>query len=146
MDTFDKETLVQNVLMLYQCKADNNLLDDIYADVPSFEDPISHAIGRAEVWAQWYSMPKAFSNSITNSYTIVKNEQNLLEFSLDQTYTFRLTKNDKRMLSKVVLVLDDNGKVVSHKDLWNGKPLKKWYHFIRRLMAKIIKLWLRPKV
>lgn len=134
--------LIENVLKLYKCQADDALLDNLYSDNPEFVDPISHAKGRKEVWSQWYSMPKVFSNSVTNNYTIVKDEPNRLEFSLSQTYTFRLNGKRKTMPSTVILDLDDNGRITKHQDLWHGKEIKWWLHFIRLINAKLIRMWI----
>jgi len=134
--------LIENILKLYKCQADETLLDIIYGESPEFLDPISHAKGRKEVWSQWYSMPKIFSNSVTNGYTIVKDETRRLEFTLSQTYTFRLTGKKITMKSNVIIDIDDNGKVIKHQDLWNGKPLKPWLYIIRLLNAKLVRFWI----
>lgn len=141
-NSFTTVELIENVLKLYKCQAEETLLSSIYSDDPEFEDPISHAKGRKEVWSQWYSMPKIFSNSVTEGYTIVSDEPDKLVFNLSQTYTFRWGGKKKTMPSKVVLDLDANGKVVRHQDLWNGKKLSWWLHLIRLVNAKLVRLFI----
>lgn len=142
MSVLELEKLIENVLNLYRCKATDELLESVYSENPSFEDPISFAQGRKEVWSQWYSMPRIFSNSVTNDYTILVNEKNHIEFSLSQTYTFKVGNRNKKMQSKVVLDLDENGKVTKHQDLWNGKELNSFLRFFRILNAKFVRFYI----
>ena len=136
-----RQQLVTNIVKLYSNEGSPELVRKVYStdNNMSFEDPISHAIGFKQVLSQWYSLQKIFAVSITEDVNILENSPNLLRFKLDQVYTFKKPAKSKSMSSVVVLELDNNDKVINHKDLWNGKELPKKIHFLRRINAKIVK-------
>ncbi|KAG9295408.1 hypothetical protein G9A89_013437 [Geosiphon pyriformis] len=120
----EREQLVSYVLDLYQCKPTKEKFN-FYSENALFEDPISYAVGLANVKAQFYAMPKVFAKSTADSYKIVKNEEKSIEIDLRVIYTLALFKKDIAVNSLAVLDLNDEGKIVRHADLWDGKPLRK---------------------
>jgi hypothetical protein len=138
----NKEAILQNILSLYCCKPSDEIIQTLYTEKSIFEDPISCAKGLSEISSQWYSMPKIFKESVTDSVTFLENESTdrYLCYKLVQTYTFKLLSKKKTMTSQVTLLLDNNNKIIRHQDLWDEKPLSESFKYFRLLNAKLIKL------
>ena len=87
-----------------------------------------YCVGINNIKAQFYGMPKMFTDSTTESLEIQQNEPNLLKLSFNQRYTIALVKKQIVQNSVVTLEFDNDGqdqekKIKKHSDLWDGKPL-----------------------
>jgi len=76
---------------------------------------------RFKIAGQWYGIPKIFSSSKTLATEVVKSDDKEIVFKLRQEYTPKLMPKGKAVNSLVSLALDEQGKVVHHKDMWNEK-------------------------
>ena len=66
-------------------------------------------------------IPKVMSSSRTLATEIVLSEPDKLVFKMKQEYSPRAVPMKKAVNSLVTLTLDEAGKVVYHKDMWNQK-------------------------
>ena len=103
-----------------------------------FADPICHAIGFREYAAQWWGMPKAFSESKTLGWELVQSTPEVIEFKQDQHYKVRGLGTVKQMHSLVHIKLDEQGKIRHFEDRWDEKPLPNgsFSMMLRRLNAR----------
>lgn len=142
--------MVQDIISLFCSKPSREKLDKHFAPNATFEDPICIAQGLyPEIAAQWFGMPKAFPVSVTEAYTVTRNEQNLIEYEQRQNYTIAGLGTQKVMYSLVHMELDNNGKIIKFEDRWNGspQPANAVAKFLRRLNGKSMpKLIAVPKV
>ncbi|KAJ7670849.1 hypothetical protein DFH06DRAFT_1179027, partial [Mycena polygramma] len=108
-----------------------------------FEDPLVKAHGFREYAAQWYAMPKLFSNSETVSWRVISATPSPIAtrivFSQTQRYQNRLM--DKTIESVVTVDLDDADKITRLVEQWDGKDLPG--SMLRRLNGKITPLVVR---
>lgn len=85
-----------------------------------FEDPITTAKGYDAYAAQWYGLAAAFT-SVTKHHEVTKNEEELIEMDLEQEY--KAAGVTKLMKSKIVIELDNEGKIKHLTDKWNGNDM-----------------------
>ncbi|KAG6886837.1 hypothetical protein C0992_002090 [Termitomyces sp. T32_za158] len=125
--------------------------DSFMANDTRENDAISLCKGFSEYAAQWFAMPKLFSESKTLSMRVMSSTHspNRLVFFLSQEYTYRFLKRKKVNDSIVVVDLDDNDKIIKMVAQRNGKDLPSWRgaHFLRVANARVVP-WLihTPKI
>ncbi|CAJ0637911.1 1687_t:CDS:2 [Entrophospora sp. SA101] len=129
----EREKIVSDILDLYSCKPSEEKFNHYSNDV-IFEDPLMYCTGIKNIKAQFYGMPKLFTNSVTETLEVQQNDSNILKFSFNQCYTLPLLKKNKVQNSVVILEFnnDNDGqgkKIKKHSDLWDGKPLPVWFRF-----------------
>ncbi|CAJ0913097.1 11783_t:CDS:10 [Entrophospora sp. SA101] len=137
-----KEKIVSDILDLYSCKPSEEKFNHYSNDV-IFEDPLMYCTGIKNIKAQFYGMPKLFTNSVTETLEVQQNDSNILKFSFNQCYTLPLLKKNKVQNSVVILEFnnDNDGqgkKIKKHSDLWDGKPLPVNGGVIRKTLAKLV--------
>ena len=66
-------------------------------------------------------IPKVMASSRTLATQIVSSTPNELVFKMKQEYTPRVLHYPKPVNSLITLTLDEQGKVIYHKDMWNDK-------------------------
>lgn len=116
--------LLQDILSLYSgCPSESALRR--YALRAIYDDPFSYCDTRYKIAGQWYGLPKLFSNCETEAYEVVKNEPSEMLVKLRQRYTLRGLGLGKTVDSLVALVMDSDGNVKYHKDLWGKDELSK---------------------
>ncbi|KDE08161.1 hypothetical protein MVLG_01641 [Microbotryum lychnidis-dioicae p1A1 Lamole] len=117
--------LVKNVQDLFSSKPRLEIFEQDWKKDAVFEDPICIAKGDKEYMAQWYGMPKAFPQSETLSWKVLKNEPGLIEYEQVQKYTVAGIHTVKEMKSLVHIELDPtDNKITRFEDRWNGKEMK----------------------
>ncbi|KAL1921678.1 uncharacterized protein VTP21DRAFT_10320 [Calcarisporiella thermophila] len=140
----ERQNIVDDILKLYQLEPTHERFRHYAADAV-FEDPIAHAVGIGSVKAQFFGMPKVFNKSVTENYSITKNEPDEINIDLNQRYTFAIINKEKLLNSLVVLKFNDEGKIILHQDLWDKKPLNKegilgsFGDMVRKVSAKVLK-------
>ncbi|CAJ0754467.1 7635_t:CDS:2, partial [Entrophospora sp. SA101] len=138
----EREKIVSDILDLYSCKPSEEKFNHYSNDV-IFEDPLMYCTGIKNIKAQFYGMPKLFTNSVTETLEVQQNDSNILKFSFNQCYTLPLLKKNKVQNSVVILEFnnDNDGqgkKIKKHSDLWDGKPLPVNGGVIRKTLAKLV--------
>jgi len=126
---------------LYGCRPTLEIFERSWSKDAEFEDPLSRCKGYQEYAAQWYALPKLFSDSRTLSIRVMSSTTtpNRFIFSLSQQYTARILKRRKTIDSIVVVDLDEDEKIIRVVDQWGGKDLPTRFGalFLRTLNAKI---------
>ncbi|XP_002974443.2 uncharacterized protein LOC9658385 [Selaginella moellendorffii] len=115
-------SILPHILNLYNCKA--NAADfDVYASNATFEDPLMRANGVPQIKSAFYSIPKVFSEGrISDDYSVVEEPENG-EIRIDNVQHYKFLGRQIDMPSLIKLKVE-NGKVISHQDLWHKQPLK----------------------
>ncbi|KAL8748762.1 MAG: hypothetical protein Q9199_008074, partial [Rusavskia elegans] len=93
----------------------------VYAEKAVYDDPWSFCDTRYKIAGQWYGIPKVMASSKTLATEIVLSNATTLAWKQTQEYTPRLLHVGKKVDSLVTCTLDEEGKVVYHKDQWNHK-------------------------
>ncbi|RDB24005.1 hypothetical protein Hypma_008815 [Hypsizygus marmoreus] len=133
--------VLEDLKELYCCRPTLEIFERSWTKDAEFEDPLSKCKGFSEYAAQWFALPKLFSDS-KNEYTRVMSSThvpNRLVFAQSQTYVTRYLKRKKTIDSIIVVDLDDDEKIVKMVDQWHGQGLPTRYgaQFLRILNAKI---------
>ncbi|KAF8921490.1 hypothetical protein CPB85DRAFT_1271079 [Mucidula mucida] len=136
----DHHRVMADLQELYCCRPTPEIFERSWNKEAVFEDPLSVCKGFHEYAAQWYAMPKLFSNSVTLSSRVMSstNSPNRLVYAQTQEYTYRIGGQKKVIESIIVVDLDEEEKIVKLSDQWDGK-LPTWFgsHFLRRVNAKV---------
>ncbi|CAJ0828476.1 174_t:CDS:2 [Entrophospora sp. SA101] len=118
----EREKIVSDILDLYSCKPSEEKFNHYSNDV-IFEDPLMYCTGIKNIKAQFYGMPKLFTNSVTETLEVQQNDSNILNVVILEF------NNDN----------DGQGKKIKkHSDLWDGKPLPVNGGVIRKTLAKLV--------
>lgn len=92
--------------------------------IPSFSSLfLSFLFPSRQFLAQWYGMPAAFSKSDTLAWRVESSSEREIVYHQKQLYKIKGLGMEKEMVSKVVIGLDEQGKVESFQDRWNGEEL-----------------------
>ncbi|XP_050230733.1 uncharacterized protein LOC126679794 [Mercurialis annua] len=117
------DNIIPHILNLYASRATARDFE-IYAPNASFEDPLMCAHGVKQIKSSFYSLPKVFSKSKIEEYSVKENVMaaGKREILIDnkQHYVFLGRRID--MISLIKLYVED-GKVVRHEDWWDKKPI-----------------------
>ncbi|KAL8955667.1 MAG: hypothetical protein Q9183_006564 [Haloplaca sp. 2 TL-2023] len=125
----EREDIVKRITSLYSGSAsEEDML--VYAEKAVYDDPWSFCDTRYKIAGQWYDIqpdltitpgiPKLL-HSRTLATEIVLSNSSTLSWKQTQEYTPRLMPVPKAVNSLVTCTLDENEKVVYHKDQWNEK-------------------------
>ncbi|KAI9298861.1 hypothetical protein K502DRAFT_362080 [Neoconidiobolus thromboides FSU 785] len=114
----ERKRIISEILELYCCRPNEKYYLNFEND-SKFQDPICDARNLTEIKAQFNAMPKAFSNSVTKSCKVVKNEKDTIHFDLVQEYTFSGLGYTKTMESTTVLDFNQSNKIINFEDRWN---------------------------
>jgi hypothetical protein len=134
-----RQSIVDSICNLYSGKANEKDME-VYAKESVYDDPWSYCDTRYKIAGQWYGtcinpsnpktvnpylqglgIPKIFATSKTLATEIVESKPDRIIFKLRQEYTPKVLSFSKPVNSLVTLTLNDEGKVVYHKDMWNDK-------------------------
>ncbi|KAL8770461.1 MAG: hypothetical protein Q9209_003887 [Squamulea sp. 1 TL-2023] len=116
----ERDLIVKKITNLYSGSAsEEDML--VYAEKAVYDDPWSFCDTRYKIAGQWYGIPKIMASSKTLATEIVLSNDTTLAWKQTQEYTPRLLHTSKKVNSLVTCTLDEEGKVVYHKDQWNQK-------------------------
>ncbi|KAL8922456.1 MAG: hypothetical protein Q9208_005178 [Pyrenodesmia sp. 3 TL-2023] len=116
----EREAIVKAITNLYSGSASKDDMN-VYAEKAVYDDPWSFCDTRYKIAGQWYGIPRLFASSKTLATEIVENSANTIVWKQRQEYTPRLVHFSKPVNSLITCTLDEQGKVVYHKDQWNHK-------------------------
>lgn len=116
----EHETVVKSITNLYSGSASEKDMM-IYAEKAIYDDPLSYCDTRYKIAGQWYGLPKMFSKLETKKVEVVKDTPTEIIFKQRHAYTLKGLNATKEVDSLVSLSLDEEGKVLYHKDMWNDK-------------------------
>ncbi|CAJ0637902.1 1681_t:CDS:2 [Entrophospora sp. SA101] len=123
----EREKIVSDILDLYSCKPSEEKFNHYSNDV-IFEDPLMYCTGIKNIKAQFYGMPKLFTNSVTETLEVQQNDSNILKFIQNSVVILEFNNDN-----------DGQGKKIKkHSDLWDGKPLPVNGGVIRKTLAKLV--------
>jgi hypothetical protein len=122
----NRQRLIDDIIDLYSCKPTVEKVKRYTPDCV-YDDQFVYANDRYKMACQWFALPKLFKSSINESYEVVKNEPQLLQFKNEQSWTFRLIPKTATITGLVTLSLDpdtadsDFPLIKYHKDQANEK-------------------------
>ncbi|TKW31442.1 hypothetical protein SEVIR_2G106600v4 [Setaria viridis] len=98
---------------------------EIYAPNATFEDPLMRAHGVQQIKSSFYTLPKVFAESKIVEYTVHENPTGpgKAEILIDNKQHYKVLGKAVELTTLIRLQLQD-GKVVTHEDWWDKKPLK----------------------
>lgn len=121
-----RQALVDDIIALYSCEPTIRRVERYTADCV-YDDQFVYANDRYKMAGQWFALPKLFKASKNESYEIVKNERDLIQFKNEQSWTFKIIPKTATINALVSLSLDpdtvdsDFIQVKYHKDQANDK-------------------------
>ncbi|KAL8785905.1 MAG: hypothetical protein Q9195_008450 [Heterodermia aff. obscurata] len=118
--SMDREEIVKKITRLYSGSANEEDMM-VYAERAVYDDPWSFCDTRYKIAGQWYGIPRVMASSRTLATQIVSSTPNELVFRMKQEYTPRVLHYSKPVNSLITLTLNEQGKVIYHKDMWNDK-------------------------
>lgn len=118
--TPEREAIVKAITSLYSGSASEEDMK-VYAEKAVYDDPWSFCDTRYKTAGQWYGIPKIMATSRTLATEIVESSPTTLAWKQTQEYTPKVVHFSKPVDSLVMCTLDEEGKVVYHKDMWNQK-------------------------
>ena len=71
-----------------------------------YDDQFVYANDRYKMAGQWFALPKLFNESKNESYEIIKNDRDLIQFKNEQSWTFRGIPKTATINALVSLSLD----------------------------------------
>ncbi|CAO2196110.1 unnamed protein product [Urochloa humidicola] len=131
MDADDKapagavaERIMPHLLNIYGSRATARDFE-IYAPNATFEDPLMRAHGVQQIKSAFYTLPKVFGESKIVEYTVEENPTGpgKAEILIDNKQHYKVFGKPVDLTTLIRLQVED-GKVVSHQDWWDKKPLK----------------------
>ncbi|PSK48588.1 hypothetical protein B9Z65_102 [Elsinoe australis] len=121
-----RQALVDDIIALYSCEPTIKRVERYTPDCV-YDDQFVYANDLYKMAGQWFALPKLFKASKNESYEIVKNDDDLIQFKNEQSWTFKLIPKTATINALVSLSLDpetkdsDFIKVKYHKDQANDK-------------------------
>jgi len=121
-----RQRLIDDIIALYSCEPTIERVKRYTPDCV-YDDQFVYANDRYKMAGQWFALPKLFKASKNEGYQIVKNEQNLIQFRNEQSWTFLVIPKTATINALVSLSLDpetsdsDFIQVKYHKDQANDK-------------------------
>ncbi|KAK4631398.1 hypothetical protein CLAFUW4_03278 [Fulvia fulva] len=121
-----RQALIDDIIALYSCEPTIKRVERYTADCV-YDDQFVYANDRYKMAGQWFALPKLFKASKNEGYEIIKNEQNLIQFKNEQSWTFKIIPKTATINALVSLSLhpatvdSDFIQVKYHKDQANDK-------------------------
>ncbi|KAF2150856.1 hypothetical protein K461DRAFT_328981 [Myriangium duriaei CBS 260.36] len=121
-----RQALVDDIIALYSCEPTIRRVERYTADCV-YDDQFVYANDRYKMAGQWFALPKLFKASKNEGYEVVKNDENLIQFKNEQSWTFKLIPKTATINALVSLSLDpdtvnsDFIQIKYHKDQANDK-------------------------
>lgn len=121
-----RQALVDDIIALYSCEPTIKRVERYTPDCV-YDDQFVYANDRYKMAGQWFALPKLFKASKNEGYEIIKNDENLIQFKNEQSWTFKLIPKTATINALVSLSLEpgseDSGfvRVKYHKDQANDK-------------------------
>ncbi|CAL4971968.1 unnamed protein product [Urochloa decumbens] len=117
------ERIMPHLLNMYGSRATARDFE-IYAPNATFEDPLMRAHGVQQIKSSFYALPKVFGDSKIVEYTIQENPTGpgKAEILIDNKQHYKVFGKSVELTTLIRLQVED-GKVVSHQDWWDKKPL-----------------------
>ena len=128
----NRQALVDDIIALYSCKPSIERVKRYTPDCV-YDDQFVYANDRYKMAGQWFALPKLFSASVNESYEVIKNDRDLIQFKNEQSWTFRIIPKTATITGLVSLSLDpgtvdsDFIQVKYHKDQANDKDYSREY-------------------
>ncbi|CAL4959284.1 unnamed protein product [Urochloa decumbens] len=110
------ERIMPHLLNMYGSRATARDFE-IYAPNATFEDPLMRAHGVQQIKSSFYALPKVFGDSKIVEYTIQENPT-----GPGKAEHYKVFGKSVELTTLIRLQVED-GKVVSHQDWWDKKPL-----------------------
>lgn len=157
-----RQALVDDIIALYSCEPTIKRVERYTPDCV-YDDQFVYANDRFKMAGQWFALPKLFKASKNEGYEVIKNEDNLIQFKNEQSWTFKIIPKTATINALVSLSLEPGSeetgfvRVKYHKDQANDKDysheglgfsFKKWQaDQIAKLMnAEEVKYFEKDKV
>ncbi|KIJ60511.1 hypothetical protein HYDPIDRAFT_98542 [Hydnomerulius pinastri MD-312] len=121
-----RQRLIDDIVALYSCQPTVERVKRYTPDCV-YDDQFVYADNRYKMAGQWFALPKLFNGSKNEGYEIIKNENDLIQFKNEQSWTFRIIPTTATINALVSLSLDpgtvdsDFIQVKYHKDQANDK-------------------------
>lgn len=115
--------IIPHILNIYGCSATARDFE-IYAPEATFEDPLMRAHGVKQIKSSFYSLPKVFSEAKIVEYCVQENENSPGngEILIDNKQHYKIMGKNIDLITLIKLKVEQ-GKVISHEDWWDKKPL-----------------------
>ncbi|KAF2216595.1 hypothetical protein CERZMDRAFT_109445 [Cercospora zeae-maydis SCOH1-5] len=119
-----RQALIDDIIALYSCQPTIKRVERYTPDCV-YDDQFVYANDRYKMAGQWFALPKLFKDSKNEGYEIIKNEDNLIQFKNEQSWTFKIIPKTATINALVSLSLEpgseDAGfvRVKYHKDQAN---------------------------
>lgn len=116
-----RQALIDDIIALYSCQPTIKRVERYTPDCV-YDDQFVYANDRYKMAGQWFALPKLFKDSKNEGYEIIKNEDNLIQFKNEQSWTFKIIPKTATINALVSLSLEpgseDAGfvRVKYHKD------------------------------
>lgn len=121
-----RQALIDDIIALYSCEPTIKRVERYTPDCV-YDDQFVYANDRFKMAGQWFALPKLFKASVNEKYEIVKNEENLIQFKNEQSWTFKVIPKTATINALVSLSLEPGSeeagfvRVKYHKDQANDK-------------------------
>lgn len=121
-----RQALVDDIIALYSCEPTIERVERYTPDCV-YDDQFVYANDRYKMAGQWFALPKLFKASKNESYEIIKNEPELIQFKNEQSWTFLVIPKTATINAIVSLALEPGSeekgfvRVKYHKDQANDK-------------------------
>ena len=122
----ERQALLDDIIALYSCEPTIKRVERYTSDCV-YDDQFVYANDRYKMAGQWFALPKLFNASKNESYEVVKNDRDLIQFKNKQSWTFKLIPKTATINALVSLSLDPDTvdsnfiQVKYHKDQANDK-------------------------
>lgn len=157
-----RQALVDDIIALYSCQPTIKRVERYTPDCV-YDDQFVYANDRYKMAGQWFALPKFFKESKNEGYEVVKNEENLIQFKNEQSWTFKLIPKTATINALVSLSLEPGSeetgflRVKYHKDQANEKDyshegvgfsFKKWQadNVVKMMSADEVKYFEKDKM
>jgi len=122
-----RQRLLDDILALYGCEPTVERVKRYTPDCV-YDDQFVYANDRYKMAGQWFALPKLFNESKNESWQVVVNDRDLIQFRNEQTWEFKAAFHKRTTINAIVsLSLDpatidsDFIRVKYHKDQANEK-------------------------
>jgi hypothetical protein len=122
----NRQALMDDIIALYSCQPTVERVKRYSPDCV-YDDQFVYANDRYKMAGQWFALPKLFKDSHNVGYEVIKNENELIQFKNEQSWTFAGIHKTAVINALVSLSLDpdtvdsDFIQVKYHKDQANEK-------------------------
>ncbi|KAL0487091.1 gcvPB [Acrasis kona] len=153
---FNINDLIDQVYKIYTAKSSKEqhpIVDKLFVQEPTFEDPMFRVVTIKDFKAQFASLPVIFERvniSPAKHIVFVDKDDNIrVEVENKQVYYSRLTKNSVELNAITSLHIDrSSGKIIKLQDVWKerGKDIIHLfgiYTYIKQPLGKFVSVLLR---